>query len=408
MTRVRVAMAMLILVSLVPGMPAAAAPPLCAWPQEVGAQASNVALPDSNARYWVMPFEVYKDRRITVTGAFPDTRYASFTVYDGFQGVFTSNGVSSARADHEITPDPGSVNPWQQPAVAGGAYTLQIRMDVAPDQVNALPLAPAGTPGGALGFLVYRIYLPTGGTSSPVVLPTLTVTDGGRTRTLPPCPRTVAGTAPDGPAAPPRSASDLAFARTTGNDELFPNPDSGYLSTWVTPPGPETVVVVRGRAAASPDQPHPHPWPQRGDDMRYWSLCTNLRFPYFPVVVNHLPGGETDPGCRHDDVAAVDAGGDYTFVIGTEQQRNRIEAVRRVTFVPFSAAEPRSRHLVLLRNMMPAPGFHRSVLDVPPDGRPGTAAAVMGDYYPRAHLCPLSILDTCAFEAGRRSTPRPS
>ncbi|MEV6595541.1 hypothetical protein AB0M36_01600 [Actinoplanes sp. NPDC051346] len=403
MTRVRAALAMLILVSLLPGTPAlattpaAAAMPRCAWPQEVGAQAANVALPDSNARYWVMPFKVYADRQITVTGAFPDTRYASFAVYDGFKGTFTSNGVSSARADHEITPDPGSVNPWQEPAVAGGAYTLHLRMVVAPDQVNALPLAPAGTVAGALGFLVYRIYLPTGGTSSPVVLPTLTVTDGGRTRTLPPCQRTVDVSSPDGPVAPPRSAPDLAFARTTGNDELFPNPDSGYLSTWVTPPDAETVVVVRGRAASSPDQPHPHPWPQRGDDMRYWSLCTNLRFPRFPVVVNHLPNGETDPGCRHDDVAAVDLGGDYTFVIGTEAQRPRIEAVRGVTFVPFSLDEPGARHLALLRNMMPAPGFRRSVLDVPPDGRPSTAAAVMGDYYPRAHLCPLSILDTCAF-----------
>ncbi|MFI5491331.1 hypothetical protein [Actinoplanes sp. NPDC051859] len=378
---------------------AALAGPTCAWPEEVGAEAENVALPDTNARYWVMPIKANLGRQITVTGVFPDARYFSFAVYDGYKGTFTSNGVSSARADYEIAPDPGSVNPWQVPAVAGGTYTLQLRRSVAPGDTNVLPLAPEGSPNGALGSLVYRIYLPTGGPSAPVVLPTLTITDGGQSQTLPPCSTRhapAAQAAPAGSSAARIPVPDLTFVRPTGNDQLFPNPDSGYLSTWVTPPGEKNVVVVRGRAAASPDQPHPHPWPQRGDDMRYWSLCTNLRVPDYPVVVNDLPDGNTDPGCRHDDVTSLDLGGNYTFVIGTEAQRARIEAVGGMTFVPFSLTSPRARHLVLLRNMMPVPGFGKSVLDVPPDGLPATAEAVMGDYYPRARICPLSTLDSCA------------
>src|SRR3954471_9750498 len=75
---------------------AAAAParePLCARPTEVAPDARNVALPDTNARYWVMPYQVYPDREITITGTFPDDRYVSFAVYDASEGTFTSNGV---------------------------------------------------------------------------------------------------------------------------------------------------------------------------------------------------------------------------------------------------------------------------------------------------------------------------
>jgi hypothetical protein len=365
--------------------------PLCAWPEEVAPDALNIALPDTNARYWVMPYQVHPDREITITGTFPDDRYVSFTVYDGLRGYFTSNAVPSARADYEIAPDPGSVNPWQQVALPGGSYTLHLRMAVAPGQTNVLPLAPADAKPGQRGFLVYRTYLPAAGTSAPVNRPTLTVTDGGVSRTLPQCRGLPTSQVPATrlPAAP---TADLAFARTSSTDELFPNPDSGYLSAWVTPPRPGDVVVIRGKAPSSPDFAHPLPWPRPSDDMRYWSLCTNLRYPFFPVVVNRLPNGRTDPGCRHDDVVKLDDNGWYTFAIGTEAQRPTIEALPGVTFVPFSLRQPKAQHLVLLRNMMPVPGFAQAVENVPPTGDPAAAEAVMGAYYPRGKVCALRVL----------------
>jgi hypothetical protein len=79
-------MAVLALLAVAPPVaPASAASdePTCAWPDEVGADSLNIALPDTNAVYWVMPFQVRADREITVTGEFPDARYMSFTVYDG-------------------------------------------------------------------------------------------------------------------------------------------------------------------------------------------------------------------------------------------------------------------------------------------------------------------------------------
>lgn len=376
----------------------------CAWPTEISPEALNVALPDTNARYWVMPFTVYPDREITVTGTYPDDRYISFTVYDGAQGTFTSNGVASYRSDFEIEPDRGSVNPWQEVAAAGGSYTLTLKMEVRPGEENVLPLAPEDARRGQTGFLVYRAYLPAAGSEAPVTRPDLTVTDGRLSRTLPQCPAAAtelspaALTAPRVPAAltapevPAASGRELPFARPRSDSELFPNPDTAYVGTWIVPPGPGRVAVIRGRAPVSPDLGEPRPWPRPEDQLRYWSFCTNLRYPYYPVVANELPGQRTDPGCRHDDVVRLDDDGWYTFAIGTEDQRRAVEALRGVTFVPWSQERPNEPSLVLLRNMMPVATFAHGAQNVPPTGNPAAARAVMGDYYPHGAVCELRTL----------------
>jgi hypothetical protein len=365
--------------------------PACAWPQEVSAGTRNIGLPETNATYRIMPFQVRADREITVDGTFPDARYAAFTVYDGIRGAFVRNGVPSHLADHRIVPDPGSRNPWQRPAAPGGHYRLHLRMDVAPGQPNTLPLAPAVTGASQQGYLWYRVYVPAGGTSTPVPLPTLTVTDAGVSRTLPPCDVTTPPAAPTAaPAVVP--AETLGFARVPAQSALFPNPDTGYLSVWVTPPGPDDVVVIRGRAPRNAPGAHPRPWPGPRADVRYWSLCTNLQNPNYPVVMNDLPDGSIDPGCRYDDITTLDADRRYTFVLATEAQRARVEAIPGTTFVPFSLTQPAAPHLVLLRNMMSADDFAQSVMRVPADGLPSSAESVMGAYYPRGAACALAVL----------------
>jgi hypothetical protein len=57
-------------------------------------------------------------------------------------------------------------------------------------------------------------------------------------------------------------------------------------------------------------------------------------------VVNPLPDGTTDIGCRYDEQTKLSAAGEYTFVIGTESQRAAIEQMPDVTFLPFSSAQP--------------------------------------------------------------------
>lgn len=370
--------------------------PPCAWPEEVGAQAANVFYPDSAAGYWVMPYRVTSDLKITVQGTYPDARYASFNVYGDKRAPATTG--ESAITDFEIAPDPGATNPWRAAAAHGGRFTLTLRSDATPGQENTLPLAPPGTADGTTGYLVYRVYLPAGGDFSTVSLPKLAFTRNGRTRTLPVCDKASRVAAAQreaeevSPSENPADTPDLTFVRESGSTGIFSNADAAYLSAWVTPPAEDQVVVVRGKAPKAATGEHPSPWPGRDDQLRYWSLCTNLRLPLRPVVVNELPNGEVDYGCRHDDATALGGDGSYAFVLGTEARRGEIEAVPGATFVPFSLEQASSRHLILLRNMVPVEGFAEAVQHVPSDGKAESAAKVMRDYYPEAKVCALSTL----------------
>ncbi len=387
--------------------------PSCAWTAH-SAASDNVLAPDSAAIYYLLPFTAQAGLRIRLSGRYPDARYASLQAYDAGGSLFTVNGVSSALTDYQIQPERGSVNPWQPPAwpgrrrPAGGRFTVTLRSDVSPGQVNTLPLAPAGTATGTEGYLVYRVYLPAGGDFSRVPLPAVTFTANGVTVAVPTCAasgasarpagapslsRAVARSAATGSAATGSAATgSVVFTRAAVSSGGFPNADSGYLLAVVTPPGDGDVVVIRGRAPTWSRGSHPSPWPARGVDMRYWSMCDYLATAVIPLVVNPLPDGATDYGCRDDAQTALDRHGDYTYVVGTEAQRAAIEAMRGATFVPFSTAQPATTHVLLLRNMLPSPDFAAAVQNVPPGSGAAGAAQVMGPYYPRAAVCPLATL----------------
>ncbi|WP_036372168.1 hypothetical protein [Micromonospora sp. ATCC 39149] len=368
-----------------------------------------------------------EDLEITISGVFPDARYASFTVYDDKPTWFSRNGARSSLPDHLIVPDAGSVNPWQTVRAPGGRFTLTLSPDVAAGQPNRLPLSREDAVPGAKASVIFRVYLPTGGDST-VVLPTVTLTQGGVSKTLPTCPPAPpptpsatpptptppptttppaappaaavegAGTSdsnghPDGggPGRPPESGAKI-FTRTSEVENLAPNPDNAYLGTWLVPPGPDQVVVVRGRAPHAVRGTHPVSWPRRRADVRYWSLCTNLGGQYKPVVINRFPEGPASYGCRYNDETRLDRYGYYTFVLGTEGQRAAIEAIRTATFVPFSVSYPTAPHMVLLRHLLPVEDFPYAVQNVPMNSSAETAAAVMGPYYPLVTVCSLATL----------------
>ena len=377
---------------------AAATPPVtpdCAWEVKVSADTRNVFYPDSAATYWVLPFTVQEGLRITLAGQYPDSRYASIQVYKEGGGLFETNGVPSSLTDHRIQPDTGSVNPWQQQASLGGHFTLTVAADAAPGQVNTLPLAPSGTPEGAKGNIVYRVYLPADGDFSQVRLPAVTFERDGVTQPVPTCDDPQPTTSSVAPPAKSMAAAAPAFARADLADRPtggFPNGDSAYLYADVTPPVGRQVVVIRGKAPHNAQGSHPAPWPAAGKDVRYWSMCTNLTLPPYQVVVNPLPDGTSDYGCRADDHTGLDSDGRYSYVVGAESQRQAIEQVPGVTFLPFSTARPAATHRIILRNMVVDAGFAEAVQNVPEDGDPASAAAVMGDYYPVTKVCSLAAL----------------
>jgi hypothetical protein len=152
------------------------------------------------------------------------------------------------------------------------------------------------------------------------------------------------------------------------------------------------VVIVRSKAPTTPRGASPSPWLASGTDLRYWSLCIDqLTAGHQPVVVNHLPNGKVDLGCRYDSQVTLDRDGYYTIVIGTEQ-RSAIERIAGATFLPFSLDNPARPYVLSLRNMLPSPTFAEATQDVPTNAGPALAAAVMGPYYPRLAFCSLATL----------------
>lgn len=160
----------------------------------------------------------------------------------------------------------------------------------------------------------------------------------------------------------------------------------------VTPPANGDVVVIRGKAPTTPKGSHPSPWPERGVDTRYWSMCSNLATPSTPLVVNNLPDGKEDYGCRNDTQTNLDDHGDYTFIMGTEAQRATIERIPGATYLPFSISQPTTPEIFLLRNLLANPSFVQAIQDVPINSDPSDAESVMGPYFPKAVICPLADL----------------
>ena len=383
------------------GRQSANAPP-CAWNVELSTRTLNdvnVAAPDTAAAYWTLRYTVQPGLTLTVKGRFPDARYLSFNTYDARFRGFTTNGVASAIADYKIEPDPGDVNPWRQPSAKGGSYTVSIRSTVNTGEVNALPLAPSDTPDGATGYLILRTYLPAGGPAA-VQLPTVTFATATSSRTVAPCtahnvgelPRAVTDRRPRPGTPLPNQQPSSGFHRVNASGiSAFPNVDAAYLVYVLVPPAADQVLVVRGKAPSHPVGDHSAPWPRSGLDVRYVSLCSYPSIFPAPVTHNQLPNGSYDNGCRDDSQTQVDPRGFYTYVVGTESQRAQIETIPSV-FVPISSAHAQEKHFLLLRNLLANNDFGHAVQNVPPDASPDQAAAVMGDYYPRATLCGLSSL----------------
>jgi hypothetical protein len=378
----------------------------CAWPTLISVSTTNVGLPDSAASYWLDSFQVHGDLRIVLHGQYPDARYASISVYTSTGNLFTANGIGSDLTDYQTAPDAGSVNPWQQSGSPGGEFTVTLLPDVSAGQVNALPLAPTGTPDGTIGYIQYRVYLPAGGDFSRVVVPAITLQQGGTSTTLRTCsnPGGPAGILRPSPSASPQASATAAAvtpaqlqffrpgAGTTSGG--FPNADSGYLLAYLARPGADGVVVIEAKAPRASTGDHPAPWPAAGTDMRYWSMCDYLGAVGLPVVVNSLPDGTKDFGCRDDEQTKVNASGYYIFVLGAESQRAAIEGVAGVTFLPFSSTQTASLYLLLFRNMLLNSDFGFPIQRVSQDVNPAAAAKALGAYYPRAAKCTLTKLMT--------------
>ena len=424
--------------------PAAAVPrataivPKCAWPVVTNASNVNVAYPDTNATYWTTPYKVEPNTRLVVNGNYPSARFMSFNTYDSTFGAFSVNGVKGAIFDYQIMPNAGSANPWQHNGTrtapganlrgdlrGGTKFRVSVSSSVPSSTPNTIPLAPAGTTPGAIGFLLMRVYLPKNGNFSAVALPSISVVTASGTSTIAPCTpgqRTAPGqpnpqlpadaaaamkkvltklsttgdsSSGPGPCQPPNCPPDLQFARASAatTNSVFPNSASAYVSA-IFQPDPTKVVLVRAVAPRTPalDPPgtQPQPWQSPRYQLRYFSLCNNIYRKPWPVVINKLPGGQVDEGCRADNATKLDRYGRFTYVIAAQSRAQQVSRWPDTTFIPTSIKSAKDREVLIFRNMLSSSHFRRSALNAPENNSASGAAAAMGPYYPRAVSCPVT------------------
>lgn len=332
----------------------------CAWPVRADRDTLNVAYPDTDATYWVQRYSLAPDEWVRYRWTMPHARYSSFVVYDA-----AGNAI-----DHRADVTRG---------LGGRTRSTHIVIGAIEPGDDTIVTAPIGANGRSEGTVIYRVYVPdrAGNAQGGVPLPTATVVDAaGRRTALRTCARP--GVSPDIRATiarmdaitdtPVPPAPVFIRPRNDGGN-LYPNPDNTYVATIVDH-RPGRVVVIRGRAPTFPDTRAGERVAPR-DQVRYWSFCTNeYAKPY------------RTSACRNDArVATKD--GDYTIVVST--RADRPTGLRReagATWLPWGSTAVPS--LILLRQMLPAPEFMQAAARLAP-GQP--AAAVMGEYAPRAVYC---------------------
>jgi hypothetical protein len=217
-----------------------------------------------------------------------------------------------------------------------------------------------------------------------VPLPTLSVRNpDGSVRALPTC----STQAPDqsildlinafGPATDIPPSSPPVFRRPLNVAGLYPNRDNAYLASIVEHT-PGDVVVVSGTAPTTPDT-QSGVSPATPSQLRYWSFCTNeYRKPY-PVS-----------SCVIDADTELDAGGAYTIVVSTPQDRPaNATAANGVTWVDWGSTSVNM--LMAFRHMLPADDFAENVFNVAPGQ---LASDVMGAYTPVAATCPVATFES--------------
>ncbi len=407
--------------------------------------------PDSNASYWIAQFELPPGATLNLHGRFPYCRYTSFALYRPDPlGSFTA--TSEAIVDHEIEPDPGSVNPFvpRNPRLGDKRdYTVHIVGEEAPARKE--DRKPNTLYAGTQGLLqmAYRVYLPDVGCdgSGGVGLPTydaelprehklrdllkkhklsreevlehlnrpmsqgiqagMTVEDW----------RKLVGAPDNDPELKPESAparNPPVVERYVNNAYSFVgvfkskearaklphkietgfggDPVTLYMLSWVSRAfGP--VLVLRGKMPRFPNT-----FLGKGGkgletmtdwESRYWSL----------VICEAPPSGLSNDGLT-DMQVPLDKDRNYTIVIGRKEDRPKNATDENgVAWMEWSPRgegidDPKNRAdfgMLIFRYMYNDPEWKNNPQRIT---EPGTEAEVMGPYYPRAEY-----MDKATFEA---------
>lgn len=370
--------------------PASAAPdaPLCAWRFMSNDQVLNVAFPDANSTYWVMPYALGQGDSISLSGTFPAARYFSLNTYG------TNFDTVDTLRDNQIIPDAGSGNPFADPSASGlgpaqRRWHAKIVTGPADKSRNEISALPAGQ-SAPVGFLIVRVYVPDdpNSLSGGVPLPDATMSIVGANVQSQPCAQTFDPAAYPGPigqigkagfdqaiasaasGAFPGNTPEATFVNPASTSGLFPNGDNKYIGTAASYQ-PGRLLVVRGKAPTYPNT-RLGASPTDATQTRYWSMCQNdLASPY-PVVA-----------CAADFETKVDSAGYYTYVVAAPGDLPAV-VDPNATVIPWGSTNVRK--VLFLRNMIPSSGYYPQSIQAS-QASGANPAATMGPYYPTATYC---------------------
>jgi hypothetical protein len=382
----------------------------CFWVGPFTTKRYNSAFPDSGAAYWTARYTTPPGATLRLEGRFAHARYQSLSSY----GSATKGPVDSLN-DVSTRADRGSKNPYRPGAYrTGKRRSFTVTVSSAPPPADASQrlantlYAGAGRPDQEL---IYRLYVPdrrrdvTGGVGLPV--PVLTLADGTVLRGAAACPtlgsagnvlessrlplqtylslRDQPGKPPTFPAQDPpgfgafysslytvncvyQGICDPHPARSGGQ---YSNLDNQYVGAFLNREfGP--VLVLTGKLPRTP-RTHGAEARMGKGQLRYWSMCQNESL--------YTTAGA---GCLYDEQVPLTKHRRYTIVTSRLADRPRNARKRcGVGFIPWPANGDGAGHLddalLLVRNMLPSPGFHRAIQDT---RVPGDELAVMGPYLP--------------------------
>jgi hypothetical protein len=357
----------------------------CAWGAKSDPDVVNAAYPDTSANYWSYQYKAVPGTELVIHGSYPHARYFSFHVYQ-------PNAVPiDSIYDMQIRPDAGSANRFTGPAAAtaGGSYTVTVLFGPKPAHPAANTLYAGQTqidgspnPGGVL---MMRTYLPADPTSpqGSVPLPTVTwrTTGGNVLDAASSCSSDLPSTNglvaqelnsqsfPIEQDSPGAAAITWSRAGSSPYVGAFGNQQNAYLTATISRANGD-LVVVHGRAPTFPNARAGEPV-YAPAQLRYWSICENS---VSTRVISCVP-----------DQDAPLVNGYYTYVISDPSVRPaNATTANGVAWLPWGSIDAGAA--IILRNMVPGPGFAQAAQNVPSSGGPG-APQVMGAYYPAAVYC---------------------